>query len=129
MNSNDKLTPKETPKKKTKKRNYFFFNFVKVTGSPIVLWMRPKVYCYGKTRPKDVKGGAIIAANHSSFYDPVFGYCVFWRRNMHCVATKDLFAGKWKDFFFRNVQCIKWTKRIFPCTVFTKFKKCLKTIS
>ena len=64
---------KDESKKKTKKRNYFFFHFVKITGSPVVLLMRPKVLRMGKTRPKDVKGGAIITANHSSFYDPVFG--------------------------------------------------------
>lgn len=120
MNCKDKST------KKTKKRNYFFFNFVKITGSPAILLLRPKVLCFGNTRPKDVKGGAIITANHTSFYDPVFGFCVFWRRKMHLVATKDLYNSKFKDFFFRNVQCIQVDKTNFSMSCFHEVKEVLQ---
>ena len=112
-------------KKKVKKRNYFFLNFVKVTGCPAYLLLRPKVYSIGNTHIKDIKGGAIIAANHTSFFDPLFGYCVFWRRNLHLVATKDLFCSKWKDFFFRNVQCIKIDKENFSMNSFHEIKEVL----
>lgn len=111
--------------KKTKKRNYFFFNFVKITGSPVYLLIRPKVLKFGKTRPKDVKGGAIITANHTSFFDPVFGYCVFWRRIMHLVATKDLYNTKLKDFFFRKVHCIQVDKENFSMSCFHEVKEVL----
>ena len=120
MNSKDKATTKK------KKRNYFFFHFVKITGSPVALWMRPKVFCMGKTRPKDVKGGAVITANHNSFFDPVFGYCVFWRRIMHLVATKDLYNTKFKDFFFKKVQCIQVDKENFSMTCFHEVKEVLQ---
>lgn len=122
MNSKDK----EKLKSKKKKRNYFFLNFVKITGCPIVLWMRPKVLCAGKTRPKDVKDGAIISANHTSFFDPIFGYCVFWRRIMHSVASKDLYNSKFKDFFFRNVQCIQVDKKDFSMSCFHEVKEVLQ---
>ena len=120
------MSLKEKSMKKTKKRNYFFLNFVKATGWPIVFWLRPKVLYYGKTRVKDVKKGAIITANHNSFYDPIFGYCVFWRRNMHLVATKDLFCSKLKDFFFRNVQCIKVDKENFSMSCFYEIQEVLE---
>lgn len=120
------MSLKDKSRQKPKKRNYFFFNFVKVTGSPVVLLMRPKLLCMGKTRPKDVKGGAIITANHNSFYDPVFGYCVFWRRKMHLVATKDLYNTKFKDFFFRHVQCIQVDKENFSMQCFHEVKEVLK---
>lgn len=112
--------------KKTKKRNYFFFHFVKITGSPVALLLRPKVLSMGKIRPKDVKGGAIITANHNSFYDPIFGFCVFWRRKMHLVATKDLYNSKFKDFFFRHVQCIQVDKQNFSMTCFHEVKEVLQ---
>lgn len=117
---------KDKAKDKKKKRNYFFYNFVKVTGCPIVLWMRPKVLSIGKTRPKDVKGGAIVAANHTSFFDPVFGCCVFWRRVVHAVASKDLYNSKFKDFFFRNVQCIQVDKNNFSMSCFHEVKEVLQ---
>lgn len=120
MNSKEKST------KKTKKKNYFFLNFVKVTGFPVVFWMRPKVYVFGNTRPKDVKGGALIVANHTSFFDPIFAHCVFWRRNMHVVATKDLFEGKFNNFFFTNVRCIKVDKQNFSMTSFYEVREVLE---
>lgn len=120
MNSKDKATTKK------KKRNYFFYHFVKITGSPAVLLMRPKVFSMGKIRPKDVKGGAIITANHNSFFDPIFGYCVFWRRIMHLVATKDLYNTKFKDFFFRHAQCIQVDKQNFSMSCFHEVKEVLQ---
>ncbi len=80
----------------------------------------------GKTRPKDVKGGAIVAANHTSFFDPVFGCCVFWRRVVHAVASKDLYNSKFKDFFFRNVQCIQVDKNNFSMSCFHEVKEVLR---
>lgn len=120
MNSKEKST------KKTKKRNYFFQNFVKVTGCPVALLFRAKVLSFGSIRPKDIKGGAIIAANHSSFFDPIFGYCVFWRRPMHLVATKDLFCNKLADFFFRKVHCIKVDKQNFSMNCFYEIQEVLE---
>ena len=126
MNLNEKPTGQEKPKKKIKKRNYFFLNFVKATGFPAVLYYRPKILCYGKTRPKDIKGGAIVVANHTSFFDPIFGYCVFWRRNLHLVATKDLFAGKLKNFFFKSVHCIEVDKENFSMKCFYEIQEVLE---
>lgn len=119
MNLKEKVAEHE------KKRNYFFLNFVKITGFPVVLWMRPKILYAGKTRIKDVKGGALISANHTSFADPIFGYCAFWRRNLHLVASKDLYSTKFKDFFFRNVQCIQVDKKNFSMKCFHEVEEVL----
>lgn len=80
----------------------------------------------GKTRPKDIKGGAIITANHNTFLDPIFGYCVFWRRKMHLVATKDLYKTKFLDRFFRKVQCIQVDKENFSMSCFHEVKEVLQ---
>ena len=121
-NNSTKKSMKNTTKKK---RNYFFFHFVKITGSPAALWMRPKVYSMGNTRPKDVKGGAMIVANHTSFFDPIFGFIVFWRRKMHCVASKDLYNTKFKNFFFTKVGCIQVDKNNFSMNCFHEVKEVL----
>ncbi|MBR2337813.1 MAG: 1-acyl-sn-glycerol-3-phosphate acyltransferase [Clostridia bacterium] len=117
---------KDKPIKKTKKRGYFLYNFVKITGSPTLLWMRPKVLSIGNTKPKNIKGGAIIAANHNSFCDPIFCLCVFWRRPLHFIATKDLYRTKIMNFFLRHVHCIQVDKENFSMACFHEVKEVLE---
>lgn len=117
------LKGKDTVRKK--KRNYFFLNFVKITGAPVFLWMRPKILYAGKSRIGSIKGGALISANHTSFADPIFGYCAFWRRNLHLVASKDLYNTEFKDFFFKNVQCIQVDKKNFSMKCFHEVEEVL----
>ena len=117
---------KDKSTKKTKKRNYFFYNFVKITGAPTILWMRPKVLSIGNTKIKDIKKGAVIVANHNSFLDPIFCLCVFWRRTVHFIATKDLYRTKIMDFFLRNVQCIQVDKENFSMSCFHEVKEVLE---
>lgn len=117
---------KDKPIKKTKKRGYFLYNFVKITGSPTLLWMRPKVLSIGNTKPKNIKGGAIIVANHNSFCDPIFCLCVFWRRPLHFIATKDLYRTKIMNFFLRHVHCIQVDKENFSMACFHEVKEVLE---
>ena len=80
----------------------------------------------GKTRPKDVKKGGIIACNHISMYDIIFCYCVFWRRIMHSVATTDLYKPKLAAFFFKNVHCIPVDRDNFSMNCFHEVKEVLQ---
>ena len=101
MNSNQK-------QKKTKRINYFLYDFVKVTGAiPALIWMRPKVIYLGEhEKQQKVKGGMLISSNHHSFVDPILIHCAFWKRRLHCLATKDLYTTKLKQFFFKHMKCI-----------------------
>lgn len=112
MNSKDKCKTK-----KKRKTGNLLYDFVKVTGAiPALIWMRPKILYIGK-RPK-IKGGFLIAANHVSFTDPIIMHCVFWRRRLNCVATKELYKGKLSTFFFNHMHCIMVDKENFKMSTF-----------
>ena len=109
-------TNKEKVKKKKKIGN-FLYDFVKITGFiPAYCWMRPKIL-YPTKRPK-IKGGFLIAANHVSFTDPIIVHCAFWRRRLHCIATKDLYASSLRQFFFDRMHCIMVDKENFNMRTF-----------
>lgn len=113
MSSKEELT-----KKKSKKENYFFYDFVKVTAAiPALLWQLPKVI-RTSDKTKKIKGGALITANHVNFGDPVLLMIAFWRRRIFSLASKDLYDGKFKNWFFTNVHCIQVDKQNFSMNSF-----------
>lgn len=117
-------TDKHKEKKKRKIGN-FLYDFVKITGAiPVLFWMRPKIL-YLHKRPK-IKGGFLIAANHVSFTDPIVVHCAFWRRRLHCIATKDLYASKLRKFFFDRMHCIMVDKENFNMRTFHTVCECLQ---
>lgn len=77
------------------KENKFFMDFVRATGVlPALFWTRPKIYYAGNKKKSLVKGGVLIVSNHVSFRDPLLLYCVFWRRRLRFLATKDLYKNQ-----------------------------------
>jgi 1-acyl-sn-glycerol-3-phosphate acyltransferase len=116
MNSIDKQKNK---KKKKKRFSYFIYDFVKITGFiPTLIWMRPKTIFAGKSKRKDYKGGMLISCNHRGFLDPIAAHCVFWNRRLHCLATKNLYDTKLKNWFFTRMHCIKVDKDNFSMDSF-----------
>lgn len=106
---------KKTPKKNQQKKiGNWLYDFVKVTAIfPTFLYMRHKTICVGTKKPHKIKGGALLISNHISFADPVVVHCVFWRRRLRILATKDLYTTKLKRFFFDHMQCIIVDKENF----------------
>ena len=113
---------------KKKRTNYFLYDFVKITGAiPALIWMRPKViYLGSQEKRQNVKGGVLISANHNSFTDPILIHCAFWKRRLHCLATKDLYTTKLKSFFFRHMKCIQVDKENFSMDSFHRVVDDLK---
>lgn len=112
MSSKDKCKVK-----KKRKIGNFLYDFVKITGAiPVLCWMRPKTL-YLHKRPK-IKGGFLIAANHVGFTDPIVVHCAFWRRRLHCIATKYLYRTKLSAFFFERMHCIMVDKENFNMRTF-----------
>ena len=104
-------------KDKKKRKSNFLYNFVKVTGAlPALIWMRPKILYKGKK--KKIKGGALIAANHVTFTDPIMLLIAFWYRCPNSIATKDLYSSKLKNFFFNQMHCIQVDKENFNMSTF-----------
>ena len=93
------------------KESKFFVDFVRITGAlPALLWTRPKIYYAGDKKKSLVKGGVLIASNHVTFRDPLLLYCVFWRRRLRFIATKDLYKNQLLTFLFSAVGCIQVDK-------------------
>ena len=92
----------------------YILDFVRITGAvPAFIWKRPKVYYVGDKKKCLVKGGVLIASNHVTFTDPILLYCVFWRRRLRFLATKDLYKSKFLEFLFSVVGCIQVDKENF----------------
>ncbi len=113
MNSTQKSNSQK-PKRKRKIGRYFFYDLVKVTSAiPGLIWLRPKVYGINGKKPKKIKGGVLISANHMSFEDPIILLCVFWYRHLASLATKDLYKNKMLHFMFNCMHCIQVDKQNF----------------
>lgn len=96
------------------KESTAFLDFVRITGAiPAFIWKRPKVYYVGDKKKCLVKGGVLIASNHVTFTDPIMLYCVFWRRRLRFLATKDLYKNSLSEFFFSAAGCIQVDKENF----------------
>jgi 1-acyl-sn-glycerol-3-phosphate acyltransferase len=112
-------------RKKTKGAGNFLYDFVKVTGSiPTLIWMRPKILRLGK-KPK-IKGGFMTTANHCSFVDPILVHCVFWKRRIYSLATKDLYSTPLRTWFFNKMHCIQVDKQNFSLNSFHEVTRQLK---
>ena len=79
----------------------------------MLLFFRPKKIRVSHTKPDKIKGAALISANHMSFLDPIIVNCVFWRRRVRFLATKDLYSTKLKAWFFNSLHCIEVDKENF----------------
>ena len=113
-------------KNKNKKECYFLYDFVKVTGAiPALIWQLPKII-HLTDKTKKIKGGAMITANHVNFGDPFLTLIAFWRRRVFSLATKDLYEGKFKNWFFTNTHCIKVDKENFSMNSFHNVLKKLE---
>lgn len=110
------MSSKEKKQKKQKKKNitYFYYDFIKVTAIiPTMLFYRHKTICVGEKKSQKIKGAALISCNHLSFFDPIILHCVFWRRRLNILATKDLYNTKKKRWFFDRMHCIEVDKENF----------------
>ena len=66
-----------------------------------------KIYIGDKNKVKAINGGAILAANHSGFSDPMILETAFWYRRVHYVVAEIAMGGKIRSAFMRAAGCIK----------------------
>lgn len=61
----------------------------------------------GEKYKHKIKGGAIIAANHTSFIDPFVVGVTFWYRRLHFLVAEIVMSGKLRSVLLRGVGAIK----------------------
>lgn len=67
------------------------------------IWFRPKNHYISETAKQKIKGGALLVANHTGIYDPVYVMMAVTYRRHHFVVTKELFNTKFKKFLFEKI--------------------------
>ncbi len=106
---------------------YFFYDFIRLTGWPLLLFFRPKKNYVSKDAKTGFKGGFILMANHNSMKDPFYLIACLLRRRHHFVTTNEVCSTKWKRFLFKTCfLCIEINREQFSMSSFKEITKHLE---
>ena len=98
---------------------YFFFDFVRFTGLPILLFLRPKKIYISKEARNGFKGGFLMISNHRGFKDPFYLNCCLWTRRQRFITTNEVCSTKWRKFLFKTCfLCIEINRENFSMASF-----------
>ena len=95
-------------------KTYIVYDFIYITaGIPGVIFFRPKnVYASPEAKER-IKGGAIVTANHSGLFDPVYLMMSIRYRRHHFVCLDSFFEGRFRGWLFSQFHCIPINRENF----------------
>lgn len=106
---------------------YFFYDFIRLTGWPLLLFFRPKKIYFSKEAKCGFKGGFILMANHNSMKDPFYLIASLFSRRHHFITTNEVCSTKWKRFLFKTCfLCIEINREQFSMSSFKEITKHLE---
>ncbi len=73
---------------------------------PLIMRIRRRTPEGQKYKGK-IKGGAIIAANHTAFVDPFVVGVTFWYRRMHFLVAEIVMKGRLRSLLLKGIGAIK----------------------
>lgn len=83
-------------------------DLARIVCIPLLLWFRMKTLTpEGAKYENRIRGGAILAANHTSFADPFLVGVAFWYRRMFFLAAEAVMRGKLRNWLLKGVGAIK----------------------
>lgn len=83
-------------------------DMARLVCSPLLLVCRMKrITPTGQPYKTHIRGGAVIAANHTSFFDTFMLGVAFWYRRMFFLAAEAVMQGKLRVFLLKGVGAIK----------------------
>ncbi len=86
----------------------FWQDMARVVCAPLIPIFRLKTYTPdGKKLQAQIKGGAIIVANHTSLADPFLVGTAFWYRRVFFLTAKEVMDNPVKNFLLKGVGCIR----------------------
>lgn len=77
---------------------------------PFVIYIKPKLFketCRAKRESKDIKNGAIILANHTSFLDSYLFTYKYFNHPIHCTVCKSVYNNKHRARLCRLFEAIQ----------------------
>lgn len=118
-------------KKKKKKSGYSFrllaFDMARAVMFIMCPFFRVKIIRADGSKHKErFKGGAIIAANHSSFSDPLIVAMAFIYRRVHFLAAEIVMKGKLRSTLLSGLGAIKIQRDIADIEAIKKSVEVLK---
>lgn len=106
--------------------NCLFYDLVKLTAAiPGLIYFRPRVIYASAEAKKHIKGGALLIANHTAVYDPIYLQAAVWYRRHRFICLKEFFDSK-AGWFFRGVRCIPIDRENFNISSFREITAHLK---
>lgn len=106
---------------------YFFYDFIRLTGWPLLLFFRPKKIYVSKEAKSGFKGGFILMANHNSMKDPFYLIASLFSRRHHFITTNEVCSTRWKRFLFKTCfLCIEINREQFSMSSFKEITKHLE---
>lgn len=107
---------------------YFFYDFILVTGLPLLLFFRPKKIYINKDAKNGFKGGFVLMANHNSMKDPFYLICCLLRRRHHFITTNEVCSTKFKRFLFKTCfLCMEINREKFSMASFKEITSHLES--
>ena len=80
---------------------------------PLILLLRPKrLTPEGEKYKEKLRGGAVLAANHTSMFDPFAVGVTFWYRRIFFFVAEIVMRGKLRPILLKGVGCIKVERSI-----------------
>lgn len=100
---------------------HFFMDMARIVCIPLIPILRIKRRTLnGEKYRVKIKGGAIIAANHTSFLDPFVVGVTFWYRRLHFLVAEIVMGGKLRSALLRGVGAIKIDRNTADIEAITK---------
>lgn len=105
MNEEQK-TPEKRPKAPLFSLKYLPMDSIRVTGAlPGLVWLRPKWIYENENAKKKIRGPALVIANHSTFYDPIYISLAMWYRRNRFIVKKEIYDSK-AQWILKAGRCI-----------------------
>lgn len=83
-------------------------DIARLVCTPLLVLFRMKVLTpEGEIYKNRIRGGAIMAANHTSFLDPFLVGVAFWYRRLFFLAAEAVMRGKLRTWLLKGVGAIK----------------------
>lgn len=108
----------QSKKHKRYRLEYLAHDVAKIFAAlPGLIWFRPKVMFITPEARKKIYGGALLIANHTGYFDPIFMMFAIWYRRHRFICLKELLETRF-GWILRSFLCIPIDRENFSMDSF-----------